>query len=317
MLTMTEDNYLVSIIIPTYKRAEMLPRAISSVLEQTYNNIEVLVVNDNEPDDVFTAKARETVDSFQDNRLRLITQERHINGAVARNVGIKASKGEYISFLDDDDYIDANKIERQVEVLSKLNDSWGGVCCRFKAYRHGKLIEVAPPFKRYVYKEVLMRQIKTQTNSLLLRRDALFDAGLFDENLLRNQDVQLLVDFTFKYKLYFMDELLNNLDYDDNMNRPDPQKVLKVKQAFFQSVENVIDSLSPLERYRLKVLTRFDIGALYIMNKQYVKGIGMCLGVLCSPVALWMSVRKVIIKKKSEREARELASKGLYPYRAV
>lgn len=296
----------------------MLPRAISSVLEQTYQNIEVLVVSDNEPDDEYTAKARETVELFKDRRVRLITQERHINGAVARNVGIKASKGDYISFLDDDDYIDANKIERQVEVLSKLDDTWGGVCCRFKAYRHGKLIEVAPPFKSgYVYKEVLMRQIKTQTNSLLLRRDALFDAGLFDEKLLRNQDVQLLVDFTYKYKLYFMDELLNNLDYDDNMNRPDPQKVIKVKQAFFQSVQNVIDSLSPLERYRLKVLTRFDIGALYIMNKQYAKGIGMCLGVLCSPVALWMSVRKVIIKKKSESKARELAAKGLYPYREI
>lgn len=312
------EQQLVSIIIPTYKRAEMLPRAISSVLEQTYQNIEVLVVSDNEPDDEYTAKARETVELFKDRRVRLITQERHINGAVARNVGIKASKGDYISFLDDDDYIDANKIERQVEVLSKLDDTWGGVCCRFKAYKHGKLIEVAPPFKSgYVYKEVLMRQIKTQTNSLLLRRDALFDAGLFDEKLLRNQDVQLLVDFTYKYKLYFMDELLNNLDYDDNMNRPDPQKVIKVKQAFFQSVQNVISQLSPLERYRLKVLTRFDIGALYIMNKQYAKGIGMCLGVLCSPVALWMSVRKVIIKKKSESKARELAAKGLYPYREI
>ena len=312
------EDVLVSIIIPTYKRADMLPRAISSVLEQTYSNIEVLVVSDNEPDDAFTAKAQETVESFQDNRVRLITQERHINGAVARNVGIKSSKGTYISFLDDDDYIDANKIERQVEVLSKLDDSWGGVCCRFKAYRNGRLIEVAPPFKSgYVYKDVLMRQIKTQTNSLLLRRNALFEAGLFDENLLRNQDVQLLVDFTYKYKLYFMDELLNNLDYDDNMNRPDPQKVIKVKQAFFKSVQNVIDSLSPLEKYRLKVLTRFDIGALYIMNKQYVKGLVMCMGVLCSPVALWLSVRKVIIKKKSERDAKELAAKGLYPYRSL
>ena len=79
----------------------------------------------------------------------------------------------------------------------------------------------------------------------------------------------------------------------------------------------MIDSLSPLEKYRLKVLTRFDIGALYIMNKQYVKGLVMCMGVLCSPVALWLSVRKVIIKKKSERDAKELAAKGLYPYRSL
>ena len=167
-------------------------------------------------------------------------------------VGIRTSKGDYISFLDDDDYIDPTKIERQVEVLIELDESWGGVCCRFKAYRKGQLIEVAPPFKSgYVFKKVLMRQIKTQTNSLLLRRAALFDAGLFDENLLRNQDVQLLVDFTYKYKLYFMDELLNNLDYDDNVNRPDPQKVMAVKKAFFHSVQNVIDSLSLFEKYRL------------------------------------------------------------------
>lgn len=312
------EEKLVSIIIPTYKRADMLPRAISSALGQTYRNIEVLVVSDNEPDDEFTTKARQTVESFKDNRVHLITQERHVNGAVARNVGIRSSKGEYISFLDDDDYIDPIKTERQVEVLSKLDSSWGGVCCRFKAYRNGQLIEVAPPFNSgYVYKKVLMRQIKTQTNSLLLRRDALFDAGLFDENLLRNQDVQLLVDFTYKYKLYFMDELLNNLDYDDNMNRPDPQKVMAVKKAFFKSVQDVIESLNPFEKYRLKVLTHFDIGALYIMNKQYSKGLLYCLSVFTSPVALWLSIKKVFVKKKSEKEARRLSEKGMYPYRPV
>lgn len=69
---------LVSIIIPTYKRATMLHRAILSTLEQTYKNIEVLVVSDNEPDDEFTVKARETVESFNDSRVRLITQEKHI-----------------------------------------------------------------------------------------------------------------------------------------------------------------------------------------------------------------------------------------------
>ena len=91
------NSALVSIIIPTYKRATMLQRAIASTLEQTYQNIEVLVISDNEPEDEFTANARKIVDSFADIRVRLITQEKHINGAVARNVGIKASKGEYIS----------------------------------------------------------------------------------------------------------------------------------------------------------------------------------------------------------------------------
>lgn len=312
------EEKLVSIIIPTFKRADLLPRAISSALEQTYKNIEVLVVSDNEPNDEYTMKARQTVDSFNDSRVRLITQEHHVNGAVARNLGIRTAKGEFLSFLDDDDYIDADKIERQVYVLSALDKTWGGVCCRYKAYKNGQLIEVSTPFKSgHIYKKVLFRQIKTQTNSLLLRREALLSTRMFDETLLRNQDVQLLVDFTFKYKLKYMDEMLNNLDYDDNKNRPTPQKVMAVKKAFFHSVSDIVSSLSTFERYRLKVLTKFDIGALYFMNGQRWKGFQNCIWVITSPIALYMSIKKVILKKRSQCEASKYQKCGLYPYRGI
>lgn len=310
------EKGLVSIIIPTYKRATMLHRAIESTLEQTYSNIEVLVVSDNEPNDGFTEKARETVLSFNDSRVKLITQERHVNGAVARNVGIKASKGEYISFLDDDDYFEPNKIERQVALLSSLDDTWGGVCCRYKVYKKGKLVEVMPTFKSgKVYKEVIMRLIKTQTNSLLLRRDALFKAGLFDENLLRHQDVQLLARFTYNYKLMCQDEFLNNLDQDDNMNRAKPEKVMELKKAFFISIQDIIDSFSPLEKYRLNLLTRFDIGALYIIDGERFKGIIRCLSIFFSPIAAIQSIKKVLEKKKMEKLASRMDISGNYPYR--
>lgn len=307
---------LVSIIIPTYKRAEMLHRAISSCCEQTYHNLEILVVSDNEPDDEFTARAKETVESFNDSRVRLVVQEKHINGAVARNVGIKESKGEYISFLDDDDFIDADKIAKQVQCLSTLDDSWGGVCCRYKVYKKGQLVEVAPKFiSGYVYKKVLMRLIKTQTNSLLLRRDALMNAGLFDENLLRHQDVQLLTRFTYNYKLMFMDDYLNNLDQDDNMNRSKPEGLMAIKKAFFNSVQDIIDTLSPFERFRLFVLTRFDIGALTIQNGQYLKGLIKCSSIICSPVALYYAIKKVIEKRQMRALASKMRSQGLHPYR--
>lgn len=309
---------LVSIIIPTYKRATMLHRAILSTLEQTYQNIEVLVVSDNEPNDEFTAKARETVESFNDSRVRLITQEKHINGAVARNVGINASMGEFISFLDDDDFYEKDKIEKQVALLSTLDDSWGGVCCRYKVYKKGKLVEVMPLFKSgKVYKEVIMRLIKTQTNCLLLRRNALFKSGLFDETLLRHQDVQLLARFTYNYKLMCQDEFLNNLDQDDNINRAKPEKIMNLKRAFFTSVQDIIDSFSPLEKYRFMLLTRFDIGALYILDGQTLKGALKCLSILLSPVALIQSAKKVVSKKKMAKLARKMESTGKYPYRNI
>ena len=309
---------LVSIIIPTYKRATMLRRAIGSALDQTYSNIEVLVVSDNEPDDEFTAQARETVESFKDLPVRLITQEKHINGAVARNVGIKASKGEFISFLDDDDYYEKDKIEKQVALLSTLDESWGGVCCRYKVYKKGKLVEVMPLFKSgKVYKEVIMRLIKTQTNCLLLRREALFNTGLFDESLLRHQDVQLLARFTYNYKLMCQDEFLNNLDQDDNMNRAKPEKVMELKRAFFNSVKDIIADFSVLEKYRFKMLTRFDIGALYILDGQKLKGMSHCLSILLSPVATILSFNKVLSKKKMAKLARKMEASGNFPYRKL
>ena len=307
---------LVSIIIPTYKRADMLHRAIASALEQTYKNVEVLVVSDNEPDDDFTEKAQRTVDSFKDPRVQLITQEKHVNGAVARNVGIKESKGLYISFLDDDDYIDSNKIERQVEVLSSLDNTWGGVCCRYKTYRNGRLFEVASPFKSgHVYKDEMMSLIRTQTNSLLLRRDALFNAGLFDESLLRNQDVQLITRFAYKYKIFFMDEFLNNLDYSDEQNRKKPEQMYEIRKAFLASVKDIYDTLTPFEKYRLNMLDKFNNGALYIMDGQYLKGFTICMMVIFCPSALYLSMKKVLIKFKMQKLAKEMYQSGLYPYR--
>ncbi len=111
---------LVSCVIPTYKRSDMLPRAIQSVLNQTYSNIEVLIVDDNEPNDEYSLETQKTIAVFlKDPRIKFIQQEKHINGAVARNVGINAAKGKYVAFLDDDDEWLPEKIEKQLAVLEK------------------------------------------------------------------------------------------------------------------------------------------------------------------------------------------------------
>ena len=84
------QNELVSVVIPTYKRSDTLIRAVSSVLNQSYRNIEVIVVDDNTPNDVYSIETQEKLKRIKDSRIRYIQQEKHINGAVARNVGIRA-----------------------------------------------------------------------------------------------------------------------------------------------------------------------------------------------------------------------------------
>ena len=176
----------------------------------------------------------------------------------------------------------------------------------------------ASPFKSgKVYKKEMMSLIRTQTNSLLLKRDALFDAGLFDENLMRNQDVQLITRFTYKYKLKFMDEFLNNLDRDDQQNKKKPEEVYEVRRAFLNSVKDIYDTLSPFEKYRLHMLDRFNIGALYIMDGQKLRGVCKCATVIFSPSALYFSIRKVLTKKRMQRFAEKMWESGQYPYRAI
>ena len=125
---------LVSVVIPTYKRADKLKRAIDSVIGQTYPDLEILVVNDNEADDEYTERLKKIFADITDSRVRLVMQEKHINGAAARNAGIKASKGEYIAFLDDDDVWAKRKIERQVDTLSSLDESYGAVSTLFRSF---------------------------------------------------------------------------------------------------------------------------------------------------------------------------------------
>ena len=111
---------LVSCVIPSYKRADTLRRAVDSVLAQTYNNMEVLVVDDNIAGDEFSNALHNIIDEYKDDsRVRLVTQPKHINGAEARNAGIRAAKGEWIAFLDDDDEWLPTKIEKQMAALEQ------------------------------------------------------------------------------------------------------------------------------------------------------------------------------------------------------
>lgn len=219
---MSYINGLVSVVMPTYKRSDKLIRAIDSVLNQTYVNLELLLVNDNDPEDGYTKELKKRVEKyFNDSRFTLIIQDKHINGAVARNVGIKQAKGEFIAFLDDDDWWKKNKIEEQVKFLSNLDKTWGGVSCRIEQYDGDKLIYRLPKYSDgKVYKDVLFLRSDLATSTLLLRHEALDDTGYFAEDLLRHQDLQLLVNFSFKYKVKQLDMFLHCCDVSDTINRP-------------------------------------------------------------------------------------------------
>ena len=110
----------VTVVITTYNRPKMLSKAISSVLNQTLQDIEIIVV-----DDVSTEDNAAVIDSFGDKRITLIRNETHLGGAIGRNVGAAAGQsGEWIAFLDDDDLFLPDKLERQVALGVTLDDDY-------------------------------------------------------------------------------------------------------------------------------------------------------------------------------------------------
>lgn len=285
--------------MPTYKRSEKLLRAIDSVLNQTYSNLELLLVNDNEPLDAYTQQLKTRVAKYSDDkRFKLILQEKHINGAVARNIGIKQANGQYIAFLDDDDWWEKNKLEEQVKTLRSLDDTWGGVSCKFTLYdKNGNIIGKTRKYKDgYIYKDILNLMSDVATGTLLLRHDYFDTTRYFDEKLLRHQDLQLLVDFTSKYKLKEVDQYLHCVDVSDSQNRPDAQKLMQYKKAFFKSVKPVMDSLSEKDRNCVYAMHRFELGYVCLKSGNKAQGASYCKSVLKSPKACGLALKKIITK---------------------
>ena len=117
---------LVSVIIPTYKRSSCLLRAINSVLNQTYKKIEIIVVDDNNEDSLYRTENEKKLEKYVNkNKIIYLKHKKNLNGANARNTAIKKATGEYITFLDDDDYFLPDRIEKMVMVL-KDNSNYDG-----------------------------------------------------------------------------------------------------------------------------------------------------------------------------------------------
>lgn len=259
---------LVSCVIPTYRRSDTLNRAIKSVLSQTYKDVEILVVDDNEKESKESKKVAELVDSFNNKRIKLVLQEKHINGAEARNAGVRASTGEYIAFLDDDDEWLPDKIEKQVAILEERPEI-GGVSCLYNEYSSGVVFHSCPPYSgENLHRKVFDRSVAVFTSTVLLRKDALLRAGLFDNTLRRHQDLQLLLDFTRKNKFYALNEYLVKLHADSDINRPSYERLKEIKKAFFGAVASHLEKYSKRERQQIMAAHRFELAFAALKEKR-------------------------------------------------
>ncbi len=180
---MTDQNILVSVVIPTYSRNESLSRAIDSVLNQTYQNFEIIVVDDNPVNSDWRALTEILMDKYINNpKVRYVKNEKNLGGAGARNEGIKAAYGEYIAFLDDDDEYFSERIEKQIECfLNSDSEKLALVFCDALMTGNNEefICYLKPRYKGNCLYEAMKDNCLAPTSQWMAKKSALIDVGLF------------------------------------------------------------------------------------------------------------------------------------------
>ncbi len=195
-------NPKVSVIIPTYNRANFLIQALDSVLVQTYKNLEIVVVDDGSTDDT----KRRITPYVEKYGVKYIYQENQ-GLPSARNTGIFNSSGTYISVLDDDDLLYPYTVKRQLEELENHPD-YGMV------YSDAMVIDeegnelglrangLLPSGD--IYKEVTSGRLLCLMGTIMVRRECIDDVGMFDPELMRYEDLDFVRRISEKFKIKFI-----------------------------------------------------------------------------------------------------------------
>ncbi|WP_227357666.1 glycosyltransferase family 2 protein [Haladaptatus salinisoli] len=261
----------VSVIVPTYNRADALPRTIESVLSQTLENLELIIVDDASEDNT-----EDVVASYDDERIQFIQHEINKGASAARNTGIEHADGEYMAFLDSDDVWLPTKLEKQVLTLELRSDDWVAAYCEAETVRPGG----QSPLVRWVTR-LISRRNKTEGaeggkeliglilsddlhtsagSSLLVKSDVVRTIDGFDESFNRFQDPEFLIRVLKHGKLACVNEPLL-LRYETGS--PPADAVAKADEHFRRTFAEEVERL---ERQGIDVTGAHH----YILARQYL-----------------------------------------------
>lgn len=296
-----KDSPLVSVVIPTYKRPDYLIRAVESVLNQTYPNIEAIVVDDNNPETEARRRTEDIMKQFEDDpRVKYLKHEKNKNGSAARNTGARSSKGEYVAFLDDDDEYTPKRLEAMLKRFSKLSPDYG-VC-------YSRYICRMPDGKEIISKEhregdcfinALMKELKIGFGSNNLVLKSVYDAiGGFDESFKRNQDHEFLIRLLQKYKIGYCDEvgLIINVHLEQRKN------IEETLSHYAETFKPIVDTLSEDIQEKFYKQINLNLFTYYFRTEHnYKKAIRVItqrkITVIDALVVLWKGTMRILKRK--------------------
>lgn len=269
-------NKKVSVIISTYNRAIYIERAIQSILSQTYKNIEIIVVDDNNENSVARAEMIEKMKKYdKNNKVIYLKHKVNKNGAAARNTGISYATGDYITFLDDDDYFFPDRISKLVKKIK--DSSCDAIYTGFIIVKNKKILNISDAIKNGNLQLDILKQnsfFGTGSN-MFFKTSILREIHGFDESFLRNQDLEVFVRFFRKYKIDNINEVLVVKNIDDRSNGSDFNKIFNSRIHFLDTFEKDIKRF-PISQQKDIYITNFlDLCRFAVKDNNKLKKLRM------------------------------------------
>lgn len=230
-----QNEPLVSVIIPTYNRGRLILDSINSVLNQTYKNIELIVVDDCSTDDT-----EKTVKSIDDSRIKYIKLEKNSGACVARNKGIEISRGEFIAFNDSDDLWLPEKINSQLDFLYENNAeiSFCKMECRTP---ENNFIHNFPniEFDRKISYKDLLKYNSASTQTIFGKTDC-FKEIIFDATMPRLQDWDEVLRLSQKFSVFYQNKILVHTFFQKDSISTHPEKGVLAMEMLFEKHKDAI-----------------------------------------------------------------------------
>lgn len=219
---------LVTVIVPIYNRENSISKTIKSLTNQSYENIEIILINDGSSD-----KSGEICNKFErlDNRI-IVINKKNEGVSVARNIGIENASGEYILFVDSDDYVEKNYCQKFLEAKEKFSDIkniWCGFQIRSDDYKKNKQI--------YVFDKELEYSLTYRTKIMTLHEKWL-DTSVCNKFYIR--EVITENNIKMKENLCLGEDLLFNLEYLDAIGE---ENILVINSPLYNYVKSETESL--------------------------------------------------------------------------
>lgn len=224
-----EDNLKISVIITTYNRPELLQETVTSVLNQTYTNFELIII-----DDCSDNETRDCIAKFDDKRIIYHRNAINMHLSASRNIGIDISSGNYLCFLDDDDIWNENKLKLQIDKFRMIENNYGLVYTWMNIVSNSKIVDrLSPIANNNIFLDSLHGQPISSASSWMIRKSVI-DAGiLFDVNINRGVDGDFLRQLAKKFYVDFIPQYL--VDYSIHHGKS------RITSASKESIQRSLD----------------------------------------------------------------------------